>query len=128
MRDAVHRRALDCDVVGQAVYPHRLVVGGRNADSVEAGDMCRRGLLGGGLALRGHGEFLLPGNDGESTTRGRSGARTRLSFAFVAPGTRLWPQWILQASFNRRPELGRAAAPRSLSRCAHSFAAAMRAS
>jgi hypothetical protein len=41
LRDAVHRRALQGDVVGQVVQPDRMVVGGRDADAVEAGDICR---------------------------------------------------------------------------------------
>src|SRR5262249_53216213 len=60
--DTVHRRTLDGGVVGQAVYPDRLVVGGRHADAVETSDQRGRSPLGGRLALRGHGEFLLVGN------------------------------------------------------------------
>jgi len=59
LRGAVHRRALDGDVAGQVVQPDRMaVVGGRDADAVEAGDMCRRAFLGGRVALDGHEQFL----------------------------------------------------------------------
>src|SRR5215469_2730261 len=58
LHDAVHRRALYGDVVGQAVQPDRTVVGGRNADAVEADDICRRAFLGVRAALDGHERFL----------------------------------------------------------------------
>ena len=56
LHDAVHRRALDGDVVGQAVQPDRMVVGGRDADAVEAGDL-PRASLGERLVLGGHERF-----------------------------------------------------------------------
>src|SRR5271169_792374 len=58
LHDAVHRRALYGDVAGQAVQPDRMVVGGRDADAVEAGDICRRASLGERFALNGHERFL----------------------------------------------------------------------
>src|SRR5262249_47578207 len=40
LHDAVHRRALDGDVVSQAVQPDRTVLVSRNANAVEASDIC----------------------------------------------------------------------------------------
>jgi hypothetical protein len=62
--DAVHGRALDGDVVGQAVQPDRMGVGGRDTDAVEAGDsLSWRASLGERLfALRGHGSSSSVGN------------------------------------------------------------------